>query len=223
MTMRGTPVLRREDRALLTSGGLFVADRRLAGALHVTFVTATMAHARLRGVDVAAARAAPGVLDVVIAADLAGDGAAEPALGPEPLANPQLDAAMRRPLLATERVRFVGEPIAAIVATDAYRAVDAAGLVEVDYEPLPVVVDPEAALARGRPAALRRDRGRQPGRPPRGPRPAGRLRGLRGDGAAAHRQQPAGRLPPRDPGGGLHLGGRPARPLLGGPGHPSGP
>jgi aerobic carbon-monoxide dehydrogenase large subunit len=144
MTVRGTPVARREDRALLTTGGLFVADRRLPGARRVTYVTSTMAHAQLLGVDVDAARRAPGVLDVVVAADLDG-------LGPEPLANPQLDPAMRRPLLATDRVRFVGEPIAAVVAEDAYLAADAAGLVEVDYAPLPVVVDPEAALARDAP------------------------------------------------------------------------
>src|SRR4051812_1041524 len=139
MTVRGTPVVRREDHALLTTGGLFVADRRLAGALHVAYVTSTAAHARLRSVDVSAARAARGVVDVVVAADLDG-------LGPEPLANPQLDAAMRRPLLATDRVRFVGEPIAAVVAETTYQAEDAVGLVEVDYELLPAVVDPEAAL-----------------------------------------------------------------------------
>ena len=80
----------------------------------------------------------------MVAADLDGP---KGGLGPEPLANPQLDPAMRRPLLATDRVRFVGEPIAAVVATDPYRAADAAGLVEVDYEPSPAVVDPEAALA----------------------------------------------------------------------------
>jgi carbon-monoxide dehydrogenase large subunit len=158
MTVRGTRVARREDRALLTHGGLFVADRHLPGAAHVAYVTSTMAHAHLRAVEVGAARAAPGVLDVVVAADLGG-------LGPERLAGPQLDAAMKRPFLATDRVRFVGEAVAAVVAETAYQAVDAVGLVEVDYEPLPAVVDPEAALATPRRGAERL-RGIEEGAPP---------------------------------------------------------
>jgi carbon-monoxide dehydrogenase large subunit len=139
MALRGTPVLRREDHALLTSGGLFVADRRLPNAAFVNYVTSTEPHAHLRDVDVSAARAAPGVLDVVTAADLDG-------LGPEPAAGPAIDEAMRRPLLATERVRFVGEPLVAIVSEHPYQGADAADLVSVDYDPLPPVVDPERAL-----------------------------------------------------------------------------
>jgi len=144
MAVRGTPVPRREDRALLTTGGVFVADRRLAGACYVTYVTSTIAHARIRRIDVDSVRSAPGVVDVVTAADITD-------LPPYPPAAPTLDPAMVRPMLATDRVRYVGEPVVAIVSETPYQGADAAELVEIDYEPLAVVVDPEAALQPGAP------------------------------------------------------------------------
>ncbi|MEA3216462.1 MAG: aerobic carbon-monoxide dehydrogenase large subunit, partial [Acidimicrobiia bacterium] len=116
-----------------------MADRRLPNAAHVTYVTSTEAHARIERVDVSAARRAPGVLDVVTAADLG-------EMGPEGSASPDLDPAMRRPLLARERVRFVGEPVVAIVSENPYLGADAAELVRIDYQPLPALVDPERAL-----------------------------------------------------------------------------
>ena len=138
MTLRGTPLPRREDRALLTTGGTFVADLDLPGAVVVHYVTAPVAHARITRCDTAAARRAPGVIDVVTAADLDG-------LGPMPQPSPDLPAGMARPLLATDVVRFVGEAVVAVVAVDAVAAADAVELVEVDYDPLPVVVDLETA------------------------------------------------------------------------------
>jgi len=139
MTVRGTPVLRREDHALITTGGTFVADRRLPGGAQVAYVVSTVAHARIRGIDIEAARRAPGVLGVFTGHDTAH-------LAPFAVANPKIDPAMVRPLLPTETVRFVGEAIVAVVAETAYQAADAAELVEVDLEPLPVLVDPEAAM-----------------------------------------------------------------------------
>jgi carbon-monoxide dehydrogenase large subunit len=137
MALLGTPVPRVEDARFLVGASRYVADLDLPGVLTVTYVTSPVAHAEIRAIDVTAARAAPGVVDVVTAADLD--------LGPLPALNPAYPEAMLRPLLATGRVRFVGEPVAAVVAETDSAGADAAALVEVDYEPLPVVVDPEAA------------------------------------------------------------------------------
>jgi carbon-monoxide dehydrogenase large subunit len=142
MSLRGTPVPRREDRALLMTGGSFVADLDLPGALVVHYVTSPQAHARITRCDIAAARQAPGVVDVVTAADLDG-------LGPMPQPSPDLPTGMARPLLAADVVRFVGEAVVAVVAVDATAAADAVELVEIDYETLPVVVDLESAAGDG--------------------------------------------------------------------------
>jgi aerobic carbon-monoxide dehydrogenase large subunit len=137
MSILGHRVLRREDPALLTSGGTYVDDLYLPDAAYVTYVRSTMAHARLTEVDVHEAEAMPGVLAVVTAADLGLDD-----LGP---AMPMFNASMTRPLLARDTVRFVGEPIAAIVTERREQGPDAAEAVYVDYEPLPALIDPLAA------------------------------------------------------------------------------
>jgi carbon-monoxide dehydrogenase large subunit len=145
--------LRRLDADRLVAGrGEFIDDVPVPGALHVAIVRSTYAHARLRSIDTTEALRQPGVVAIVTAADL---GAAN---GPHPHPtwfppHPPLQAKVQpltRPeriwLLADERVRFVGESIAAVVATDRYLAEDAARLVEVDYEPLPVIPDAESGL-----------------------------------------------------------------------------
>ncbi|MEZ5101606.1 MAG: xanthine dehydrogenase family protein molybdopterin-binding subunit [Thermoleophilia bacterium] len=115
------------------------------GTLHAAFVRSPHGHARVTRVDVEAARALPGVHAVYVAADVE-------SLGPVVGALPRDDVhANARPILAADRVRFAGEPVAMVVATSRYVAEDAVRLVEVDYEPLPAVVDPEAALAPGAP------------------------------------------------------------------------
>lgn len=126
-----------EDAPLVVGDSRFVADLDLPGVLHVAYVTSTVAHARLTRVDVDRARAEPGVVDVITATDLD--------FPPLPPLQPTYPEAMARHLLATDVVRFVGEPIVAIVAESAAAAADALDLVEVDYEALPAVVDPEDA------------------------------------------------------------------------------
>ena len=136
----GTRVIRVEDPKFLTVGGSYIGDLDLPGAAHITYVRSTMAHARLDAIDVDGARRAPGVVAVLTAADLTD-------LAPAPPPMPFMNAAMARPFLATDRVRFVGEPIAVIVSETRAQGADAAELVLVDYEPLEAVVDFEHAAA----------------------------------------------------------------------------
>jgi carbon-monoxide dehydrogenase large subunit len=144
----GQPVHRKEDPRLLRGEGRYADDVDLPGQACARVVRSPHAHGRLRGIDVAAAMAVPGVLAVYTAADFAraGYGAIVCKL---PLKNVDGSPlfAPPRPIFATDRVRYVGEPIAMVVAENAHAAQDAAELVELDVEPLPAVVDPEAALA----------------------------------------------------------------------------
>ena len=138
MSILGNRVVRKEDPALLTTGGNYVDDITVEGALHVVYVRSMVAHGNITSIDVTEARTAPGVVDVVTNADLTiGD------IKPFMLLNQSLT----RPVLARERVRYVGEPIVAVVAESRAAAVDAAELVIVDIEPLPVIIDPRDALA----------------------------------------------------------------------------
>jgi carbon-monoxide dehydrogenase large subunit len=141
MSLFGQRVPRVEDPKLLTVGGTYVADLRipeLDGAAHVTYVRSTIAHARLTAIDVEEARRAPGVLGVFTAADLD--------LADLPLGTPMGNPAITRPLLARDTVRYVGEPVAAIVTERPEQGPDAAELVWPDYDPLPAVVDPHDAV-----------------------------------------------------------------------------
>ena len=147
----GQPLRRKEDRRLLTGAGRFVADMAPAGLAHAWFVRSDVAHGDLRSVDAAAARAAPGVLAVWTAADLAG------ALGPLPVAArpPGSDGAPPafpdQPLLAGDRVRFVGDTVAMVVAETEAAAQAGAELVVCDIAERPAVVDAAEALAPGAP------------------------------------------------------------------------
>ena len=138
MSILGNRVPRREDPAFLTGGDRYLENLAVDGALRVVYVRSTVAHARLAGVDVQAAREAAGVVAVFTAADVD--------LAPLPPAMETMHQAMTRPWLADGVVRFVGEAVAAVVAQSWAAAVDAAELVLVDYEPLPAVVDPRVAL-----------------------------------------------------------------------------
>jgi aerobic carbon-monoxide dehydrogenase large subunit len=133
----GRPVLRSEDHALLTGTARFLDDVPCEGALHGVFVRSPVAHALVLSVDGAQARTMPGVVGVFTAADMG-------RLRLPPVEDSP--AVFARPLLAIDRVRFVGEPVAVVVAQTRAQAMDAADAVAVDYDPLPPVVDPEAAL-----------------------------------------------------------------------------
>ncbi|MCB0990873.1 MAG: xanthine dehydrogenase family protein molybdopterin-binding subunit [Acidimicrobiales bacterium] len=131
--MIGTRVVRKEDPELLTVGGRYVDDLAPSDSLFVTFVRSLMAHAELADVDVSEARDMPGVVAVYTVDDL---GLNDMAPG-----NPMINASMGRPVMARGRVRFVGEPIVAIVSQTRAQGVDAAEMVFVDYEPLEALVD----------------------------------------------------------------------------------
>ncbi|HEY6789966.1 MAG TPA: xanthine dehydrogenase family protein, partial [Trebonia sp.] len=155
MSILGTRVIRTEDPRLLTSGGVYVDDLRepeLAGAARATFVRSTVAHALITGIDTTEALAQPGVVAVLTAADMA-DMPEPPPVEPLPEGAPPPEGPMplggqwSEPLLAADRVRFVGEPVALVLTDSTYQGEDAAELVSVDYEPLPAVASIEAALA----------------------------------------------------------------------------
>ena len=137
MSVLGNRVLRTEDPRMLTEGARYVADLRFDGAAHACFVRSTVAHGRLVGVDTTEARTQPGVLGVFTAADLD---------LPDLPTIPVVNQSMARPVLARDTVRFVGEPVAVVVAETAATAADAAEHVVVDIEPQPAVVAlPDAA------------------------------------------------------------------------------
>ena len=138
----GMRVSRVEDARLLTGHGTYVDDVRIPGLLHASFVRSTLARAAIRGIDTSAALAAPGVRAVFTAADLNPDIGEQwhTSIGPGSPETP-------RPPLAEDEVRFVGDPIALVVAESLYLAEDAAELVEVDFEPLTPVVDYRTAEA----------------------------------------------------------------------------
>jgi carbon-monoxide dehydrogenase large subunit len=143
MSILGTRVLRTEDPRFLTTGGVYtedVTDVRLADACHVFFVRSPVAHARITGIDKTAALATPGVLGVYTAEDIAD----LPII--DPLAPGLMNVKMTRTMLAADKVRFVGEPVAVVVTEDPYQGEDAIELVDVDYDPLPAVVDFDDAL-----------------------------------------------------------------------------
>src|SRR5438309_6963639 len=147
MRALGARVLRREDARLLRGGGRYISDFALPGQLHAAFVRSTSAHANLLEVGVAAAREVPGVIAVFTAADLAGHVKPLRAISRAPGYRP-----CNTPILADEKVRTIGEPIALVVADDRYHAEDGAAVVTVSYEPLPALLTIDEALAEGAPA-----------------------------------------------------------------------
>ena len=155
MSILGTRVIRTEDPRLLTSGGVYVDDLRepeLAGAVRATFVRSPVAHALITGIDASAALEQPGVVAVLTVADMTDmpdqvPPEPEPEEVPPPEGPMPLGGLWQEPLLAVDRVRFVGEPVALVLTDSTYRGEDAAELVSVDYEPLPAVASIDAALA----------------------------------------------------------------------------
>lgn len=140
----GQRVKRTEDPRLIKGLAHYVDDIGLPGTLHVAFVRSFYAHAKITGIDTSAALATPGVVAVYTGADV------NEKIGPVPCAGalPDLKVPDHR-VLAKDKVYFMGHPVAAVVATDRYTARDAADLVMVDYEELPVVTDVEEAAKGG--------------------------------------------------------------------------
>ena len=133
----GNPVIRREDPGILTGATQYLDDLEIDGLLHVAFVRSTIAHARIEMLEVDEAEAMPGVVAVYVTGDLD---------LPDHHGFVMLPPTMNRPPLARDRVRFVGDIVAMVVAESKAQAMDAAEAVIVDYDPLPAVADMEAAL-----------------------------------------------------------------------------
>ncbi len=140
----GSRVKRREDPRLISGNGTYVDDVTLPGMLSVVILRSPYAHAKINSINVDAARKLPGVVAVLTGEDLKGK------IGSLTTAAPA-EHIPYHPPLAQGRVRLVGDAVVAAVATDQYIAQDALDLVEVDYDPLPVITDPEKALEQGSP------------------------------------------------------------------------
>ncbi len=157
----GAKVRRKEDPRLITGSSTYVDDVQIPGMLHVVFVRSPYAHAKINGIDASEAKGMPGVVTVFTADDIkrvfkqhpettGGSETGENA-GREPEDEAKDIPVPEVPALATGKVRYVGDPVAAVVATSRAVAEDAADLVQVDYEPLDVVVDPYKAMEDGAP------------------------------------------------------------------------
>lgn len=146
----GAHVSRLEDLRLIQGQGTYASDWSLPGQLHAAFLRSDRAHAKILSINAAAALAHPGVVGVYTGEDAVREGYTRPYVGLTFAGiggmKPRIP---ERPALAHERVRFVGEPVAIIVAESALIAQDAAELVEIEYEDLPVVIDMEAAISPG--------------------------------------------------------------------------
>lgn len=139
MTLFGTPLRRREDATLLTGAGPFLADLARPDMAIMRVIRSPHAHAEIRRIDTTAATAHPDCLGIITGADLPPGTGCLPALDLLPNSAP-----VHHPLLATDRVRYVGQPVAILLATDAYAAEDIAELVMVEYMPLPAAMTVDA-------------------------------------------------------------------------------
>ena len=141
----GRARVRKEDARLITGRSRYTDAITPPGTLHLNVVRSAVAHGTIAGIDASAARQAPGVVGVYTAADLGVEAVGLPCAWPitPDMKSPQ------RPLLAASTVHFAGEGVAVVIARSAEEARDATDLVDVDYDPLPPVLDMEAALADG--------------------------------------------------------------------------
>ncbi|HLH75913.1 MAG TPA: hypothetical protein VKV28_03800, partial [Candidatus Binataceae bacterium] len=140
----GARVKRREDPRLIAGAATYCDDVRLPEMAVAVIMRSPYAHARILSIDLSAARNAPGVICALSGEDLKGR------IGPLPCVAP-VPKLPDHPVLARGKVRFVGEAVAVVVADNAYHAQDVLDLIEVQYEPLDAVTDPEAALAKNAP------------------------------------------------------------------------
>jgi carbon-monoxide dehydrogenase large subunit len=148
----GQPVRRYEDVRLLTGRGHYQDDNVMPRQAWCIFVRSPHAHAKINGIDTDAAKAAPGVVAVYTAADYVADGIAMPKANmPRKKRDGSPMFAPQRPALIGDRVRYVGDPVAMVIAETLAEAKDAAELVLVDYDPLPSVTDVADAAKPGSP------------------------------------------------------------------------
>src|SRR6266568_4545097 len=146
--MVGSPIKRREDPRLITGQATYVDDIKIPGMLHMAVLRSPYGHAHIKSINTEAARRYPGVVAVYTAQDLKG------AVGNIAIAVPLgkiAEGMGGRGALAEGKVRFFGDPVAAVIAQDLYTARDARDLIEVDYEPLPAAIDVEKAMQPGAP------------------------------------------------------------------------
>jgi len=143
----GSSPLRKEDWPLLRGEGTFVADFKRPGMVHAFVVRSPFAHARFTRIDSGEVQSAPGVIDVITAADLPDRGRPIPT---RMFKDEGANRYLQRPL-ADGVARYSGEPVAVVIADSRYRAEDAAERLHIDYEPLEVVLDPDEAVAAGAP------------------------------------------------------------------------
>ena len=151
MTTRffGAPIKRNEDKKLLTGQALFVDDVELPGMLHAAFLRSQVAHGKIKRIDVSRAKQRPGVVAVYTADDYGAYWQHGPLLVPPPPIPGSIFNLRTQVPLARDKVRHVGEPLAVVVAESRYIAEDALDDIEVELEPLPAVIDLEAALRAG--------------------------------------------------------------------------
>src|SRR6201997_3446376 len=155
----GEPIVRKEDAELLTGQGRFSDDVNLPGQAYAVMVRSPHAHARIRGIDISAAMAVPGVIAVLTGADAIEDGLKpiphRPVIGPPDIALGKRDASDKfispHRVLPEDKARFTGEAIAVVIAESLAAARDGADRVQIDYEPLPSVTDAVEAAATGAP------------------------------------------------------------------------
>ena len=138
----GRARLRKEDERLITGQTNWTDNIRLPGMLHVAFLRSPYAHARITSVNVSAARSEPGVIAAYSGADFAAEQGSLPCAWP---VTPDI-VIPAHPPMAVDEVRYVGEAVACVVARDRYAAADALAAIEIDYEPLPPVLDIRTAL-----------------------------------------------------------------------------
>jgi aerobic carbon-monoxide dehydrogenase large subunit len=139
MSILGNRVVRREDPAFLTGAATYVDDLQPEGAAHLVYVRSTVANGTIEELDVSEALDAPGVLGVFTGAEVAA------ALGTAPNVLPMFPEELRRPFVAIDSVKHVGQPVVAVLAESRAQAIDAAELVIVDYDFLPAVIELEEA------------------------------------------------------------------------------
>ena len=149
-TAIGQPVPRKEDATLLRGQGRYTDDINLPNQAYAYILRSQVAHGRIKSIDTAAAKAMPGVLGVYTGADLKAYGTLQSALPFKSKDGSDMKKPPR-PALPTDKVRFVGDPFACVVAQTLVQAKDAAEAIAVDIEPLPVVTKPEQAAAAGAP------------------------------------------------------------------------